>query len=609
MNYRNRMWTIHKYAVIGFGFLALLSGGCSQGNRIVYQFDRSILLGAASIVFNFYSDKSNKETTSEHQARVDMDYYSVIDVTDARKLSYEIFTLDPDRCKLFQADGQTIIESLATDEIRLDLQFRRMTNQPCEINLSNSSIDEIRIMTMDSAKSPNFPHFLRTCAKDQTCVFYADSETPINLMQSTSAVDKIASWNGTACADGRDSCEYRIEKTANRLHKEKREINVVASTRPYSRKRLDDIPGWWAYTPLGRDTTMNAVFGIDGNAVWAVGNNGTIIHWDGKGWVQEKFVTEEKGVCSSWAENRKLCNLYAVWGERKDSEFTVWAVGENGLVLRREKGIWSEVPGVQAVIGPVSAKRRLPVNLRAVWGFGNDEIVIAGSLGTILYINSTAQVQMISAHSSMPKDSQGLFFTSIWGRNGTCFWVAGDRQTVLRWGCHGAATWNRESLPSIRGIPDITEETSKTIEQSPIWSLWGAVNTGLTQLWAVGGQGTILSFDGTSWKRTQLAADDSGRPQFRGIWGYSPNDIWAVGNFARIYHWNGSLWNGEKIEFGGQYGEFAGHFSKLWIAPDGRIWISGSRPQVLRSADSPADRPSVTEVTHGNGRAPMRQIE
>jgi hypothetical protein len=60
--------------------------------------------------------------------------------------------------------------------------------------------------------------------------------------------------------------------------------------------------------------------------------------------------------------------------------------------------------------------------------------------------------------------------------------------------------------------------------------VWG---NSATDVWVVGGGGTILRWDGTAW-----SASTSGTHQsFRGAWGNSASDVWAVGLIMILRHY------------------------------------------------------------------------
>lgn len=49
----------------------------------------------------------------------------------------------------------------------------------------------------------------------------------------------------------------------------------------------------------------------------------------------------------------------------------------------------------------------------------------------------------------------------------------------------------------------------------------------------------ILHYDGISWSR--MASNASSMMKLNGVWGTSPNNVYAVGRFGRILHYDGEL--------------------------------------------------------------------
>ena len=110
-----------------------------------------------------------------------------------------------------------------------------------------------------------------------------------------------------------------------------------------------------AWTAMGSDTSqwLNAVWGSSATDVFAVGENGTIIHYDGVNW-----TTMESGVEET---------LHGVYGDAPDN---VYAVGDNALVLHYDGTTWNLL-----FAGGIS--------LRDIWAA--DRLVVAvGDDGTIL---------------------------------------------------------------------------------------------------------------------------------------------------------------------------------------------------------------------------------
>ncbi len=64
---------------------------------------------------------------------------------------------------------------------------------------------------------------------------------------------------------------------------------------------------------------------------------------------------------------------------------------------------------------------------------------------------------------------------------------------------------------------------------------WGS---GPNDVFAVGGGGTILHYDGAVWLPMASGTDGG----LRGIWGSSSNDVFVVGDGEIILHYDGNSW-------------------------------------------------------------------
>lgn len=198
---------------------------------------------------------------------------------------------------------------------------------------------------------------------------------------------------------------------------------------------------------------------ISGSApadVWAVGERGTVMHWDGSSWSQDSLPT--------------LKTLRAVRAEPQ----TVWVVGDTGSILQRTGGSWKFVPSGTSA------------DLYGVFSLGDTDAWAVGSKGAIVHFDGTAWT---AAASGTTLDLRG-----VWGRAANDLWAVGQAGTLLHW---DGAAW--KSVTSGSGA-----------------DLLGIRAAGPGGAAAYGTGGTILRWDGTNWiADTNLA--DFGQTVY-GVW-------------------------------------------------------------------------------------------
>jgi hypothetical protein len=280
-------------------------------------------------------------------------------------------------------------------------------------------------------------------------------------------------------------------------------------------RAVDPGPGEepFNWTPQSSGTT-NILFGVGGtspNNVFAVGDAGTIRHYDGEGWSAQSSGTPYR--------------LYSVWNG-------VYAVGEGTTILRYFTGEGWETemtgtPGALTSVWGISAGNAFAVGtggiilhndgegwstqtsgttnqLNGVWGSGPADVFAVGLGGKILHYNgNTWTVQTIGA----------LNFRAVWGSSGDDVFAVGDGGTILHYDGESWTTQVSGTTNSLEGV-------------------WG---TDAENVFAVGAGGTILHYDGTTWRR-----QTSGTGQFlRTVWGAQDEestDLFVVGNGGTILH-------------------------------------------------------------------------
>jgi hypothetical protein len=258
---------------------------------------------------------------------------------------------------------------------------------------------------------------------------------------------------------------------------------------------------------------LNAIWGRSRTDIYAVGNNGVILHYDGTSWQSQMSSVQY--------------DLNAIWGNDTD----IYIVGDNGLILKREYQIW--VPMTSGTDN----------DLMDIWGINENDIIVVGKKGTILRNTSGLWLEMASRTLST--------LNSVWG-SAESVYSCGSGGKILRymdnqWSPMSSQTFN--TLNAIWGRSDndllYTVGDSGIIlkKQSGAWSetiidnfvnlhaVWGFSDG---KVFAGGYHGTILFHDiaRPEWTAMETSTTDT----MKDIWGTSSQDVYAVGENGTILH-------------------------------------------------------------------------
>lgn len=256
-------------------------------------------------------------------------------------------------------------------------------------------------------------------------------------------------------------------------------IILVLALVPQAVATAATSPDGWAAQTTNTTWTLYGLWGTNPADVFAVGESGTILHYDGGSW--NSMASGVSGI------------LFSVWGS---SSTDVFAVGETGLICHYNGDSWSSMSS-----GTVR-------QLRGVWGTDNECVFAVGYSGTILHYDGVSWSQMDNTTSS--------HLTSIWGTSSSDVFAAGNNGVVLRYDGTDWSVLLQNSHPNFLGI-------------------WGSASD---SIFAVGAGGMVLSYDGASWNGMATGVSDD----LTGVWGVSPTDVFAVGLDGTILHHDGSAW-------------------------------------------------------------------
>ncbi len=196
-----------------------------------------------------------------------------------------------------------------------------------------------------------------------------------------------------------------------------------------------DGTGWVSEGPSGNE--LYAVTGAPqpGGELYAVGERsaalgtGVIFRRAGGGWVEDHTTTAGK--------------LLGVWHDGNQA----WAVGENGIILRRSAGVWAPVPGAGSTV------------LIDVWGAAADDVWAVGMDGKVLHWNGTQW--------SLSNTGTAAHLRGVSGSGPSDVWVVGDAGLVMQW---DGQQW--------RVHPTQISETLYGVWVSPAGAVWAVGSAG-----------------------------------------------------------------------------------------------------------------------------------
>lgn len=177
------------------------------------------------------------------------------------------------------------------------------------------------------------------------------------------------------------------------------------------------------------DGQINKIWSPGANLLYTVGNNGTVVYYNGSGWQRQESGT--------------TVHLTDIWGTPDGSE--VWACGFNdsnggSVLLRFENGTWHTV---WDRLAPPSPPYIYTSYLSSLWSAGSGEFVAVGGR---FYRHSLNNINIVrNEYIYRPDGSSylfqlGNFAYRVRGTTRNNVWLAGDNAMIWHW---NGSTWHR----------------------------------------------------------------------------------------------------------------------------------------------------------------------
>lgn len=192
----------------------------------------------------------------------------------------------------------------------------------------------------------------------------------------------------------------------------------------------------WASYETHTEQPLWRVWARSADDVWAVGNSGTIIRFNGKNWYpiqsgttnnlltlwgnaervwivgREGMILQCTSQCTSEATQKNVW-IRGIFGFVGEGKTSLWAVGNDGLILRREAGTWNKV---------VSITHN---HLLRIWGSAVDDIWAVGANGTVIHWDGQ-DWESISTGTDET-------LSGVWGSDKNNVWLIGANGRVMRY--------------------------------------------------------------------------------------------------------------------------------------------------------------------------------
>lgn len=265
----------------------------------------------------------------------------------------------------------------------------------------------------------------------------------------------------------------------------------------------------WNRVPSPTDQNLNSLFAFNRTSIWACGDNGTILHYDGSEWAVSTItpqITED------------LFDLFFVSPDKG------WCVGEN-ILLKFESGVWNQL------------QTFTKEEFLSILVFYSPERGWVGNSEGEIFVFSYDSLSVFGILDSMEiSDICGISQDDVWACCGNSFYH------------FNGAGWSRDTLFTGESIFTLSSPNNTTVWgggtnlyyyngffwESGNLPVQGGILSAIYFIDSVNGiacgrngaTGFIISYDGDEWWEETVQITDK---ELQGICIFSNGEGWAVG--------------------------------------------------------------------------------
>jgi hypothetical protein len=322
--------------------------------------------------------------------------------------------------------------------------------------------------------------------------------------------------------------------------------------------------GDYTWTEMTSNTSkdIEGVWGSSGSDVFAVGEDGVIVHYDGNPEGEWENMPIFPSRPNSLPGNYKW-RFWDIWGSSATNVFAV-GYGLGGTIYHFDGDSWKEITTPFQPTGRGES-------LNGIWGSSANDVFVVGSPGIIHYDGVT--------WSKMSNNLSSGYFDDVWGSSATDVFAVGSKYggggTIFH---YDGSKWKEQ----------------KTTTES-LNGIWGTASDNVL---AVGESGTILRYNGNEW----IEQSSGTSRRFLNVWGSSEDNVLAIHSASGIMsHYNGSNWKTSWKS--GFYNEI---FMDVW-GIGGDVFVVGRDGSILHGYDGSINEELTASFTASpnSGNAPL----
>jgi hypothetical protein len=279
---------------------------------------------------------------------------------------------------------------------------------------------------------------------------------------------------------------------------------------------------WEHVLPVPYNSVIRSLWGFSSNDIYAVGEVGLILHYDGSTWTRMSSPTQ--------------MHLRGVWGTAGDN---VYAVGDGCAILHFDGGSWS----LEACPAPNA-------ELRGIWGSGPHDIWAVGMYGVLLHGDGVSWTRVDLGTESNLEAVHGTSDANVYAVGHAYY-----RSVVLHF---DGSAWSSTPVSNVGALGGVwVAADNHVFVTAPSGVLihndgsgWRSVSVGYNvgsgkgiwgshsaNVYAAYDDGYIARYDGIYARSTRVSLN-----RLYDVWGTFGSDIWASGKTHTIRHFDGSSW-------------------------------------------------------------------